>query len=290
MHGSHTGTVAPGPGIVFACIAPHGELAIGEADTAGATPGAATRRAMVELGRRFDAAAPDTVVVLTPLGIHVGGHVAIVVAGRVAGSLAEAPAIALDLPADRHLAAAILDALAADGIPAVPVSYGGNDPGEAVMPLDWGSLIPLWHLGGRREPPTPVVLVSPARDLPVTSHVAAGASIARAIAACGRRAALVASADQAHTHAADGPYGFDPAAAVFDALVLSTLREGRLGALAGIDPALVEAAKPDSWWQMLMLSGALDGSWTPEVLSSEVPTYYGMLCADFVRANGAATA
>jgi aromatic ring-opening dioxygenase LigB subunit len=121
------------------------------------------------------------------------------------------------------------------------------------------------------------------RDLSVEAHVAAGVAIAGAVSATDRRAALVASADQAHAHAADGPYGFDPAARVLDDLVVSILREDRLGALRDIDPTLVRDAKPDSWWQMLMLLGAIGEAWRPELLSYEAPTYYGMLCAAFER-------
>ncbi len=268
--------------IVFACIAPHGDLAIAEAcPPERAHLAAATQAAMAELGRRLDAVQPDVVVVLTPHGIHVEGHLAVVVAGRVAGALDEVPAVSLDLRTDRELAIAAVDALRAAGLPVVGVSFGGNDPAGAAMPLDWGSLIPLWHLGGRRRPPLPVVVVAPARDLPPERHVEAGAAIARAIASTGRRAALVASADQGHAHRADGPYGFDPAAAVHDELVVRLLREGRLGAVRDLDPALVEAAKPDSWWQHLVLLGAIGEAWRPEVLSYEAPAYYGMLCAGF---------
>ena len=149
------------------------------------------------------------------------------------------------------------------------------------MPLDWGSLIPLWYLGGRHEPPVPVVIVAPARDRSVDEHVAAGSAIAAAVARSGRRVALVASADQAHTHDADGPYGFSPAARTHDELVVSLLEAGQLGGLRDLDPALVEAAKPDAWWQELMLFGAIGDTWTPHVLSYEAPTYYGMLCAAF---------
>jgi aromatic ring-opening dioxygenase LigB subunit len=275
---------APGSrrGLVFACIAPHGDLAIPEACPPGAEGLArGTQAGMAELARRFDASGPDVVVVLTPHGIHVEGHIAVVVAGSTAGALDGLPEISLDLRVDRDLALAIVHELAVAAIPAVGVSYGGNDPAESVMPLDWGSLIPLWYLGGRGRPPTPVVLVAPARDLSLEAHVAAGAAVASAISGSGRRAAVIASADQAHAHLADGPYGFDPAAAELDALVVAILREGQLGALRDIDPALVEAAKPDSWWQMLMLLGAIGETWRPDVLSYEVPTYYGMLCAAF---------
>jgi len=275
-------------GLVFACIAPHGGLAIPEAcPPESAHLAEATQAGMAELARRFDDAHPDVVVVLTPHGIHVEGHFAVVVAGDAAGSLDdEAPGISLQLEVDRDLAAVLLDELRMADIPALGVSYGGNDPVEAVMPLDWGSLIPLWYLGGRSDPPTPVVLVAPARDLSVEAHLAAGAAIARAISESGRRGALIASADQAHAHAADGPYGFDPAARVHDDLVVSILRDGRVGALRDFDPGLIAAAKPDSWWQMLMLLGAIGEEWRPELLSYEAPTYYGMLCAAFERPAG----
>lgn len=269
-------------GLVFAAIAPHGDLAIPEAcSPERAFLAAATQAGMAELGRRFEAAQPETIVVLTPHGIHLEGQLAVVVAGRAAGALDEARAVALDLHVDRELAQAILAELHDAGLAAAGVSFGGNHPAEAVIPLDWGSLIPLWYLGGRREPPVPVVIVSPARDLSADTHVAAGAAIEKAISASGRRAALVASADQAHTHLADGPYGFDPAARVHDERVTAMLREGRLGMVHDLEPELIEAAKPDSWWQLLMLLGAIGEEWRPELLSYEAPTYYGMLCAAF---------
>ncbi|MHB8958040.1 MAG: DODA-type extradiol aromatic ring-opening family dioxygenase [Candidatus Limnocylindrales bacterium] len=269
-------------GIVFACIAPHGSLAIREASApADAALATATQAAMAELGQRLEAAAPDVVVLVTPHGIHVQEHLAVVIAGTVAGALDDAPAISLELQVDRELAAAVLRHLRAAGVPALGVSFGGNDARGATFPLDWGSLIPLWFLGGRMRPPVPVVLIAPARDLPAETHVTAGAAIARAVASLGRRAAFVASADQAHAHSADGPYGFDPAARVHDELIVGLLREGRLAAACDLDPSLIATALPDSWWQHLVLLGAIGERWRPRVLAYEAPTYYGMLVAAF---------
>jgi aromatic ring-opening dioxygenase LigB subunit len=55
--------------------------------------------------------------------------------------------------------------------------------------------------------------------------------------------------------------------------------------VADVDPALVGAAAADSWWQMLMLSGALDGGWRGEFLSYEHPTYVGLLCAAYAPSS-----
>ena len=273
---------ATGPGLVFACIAPHGGLAIPEAcgpderDLASAT-----QRGMLELGRLCEAAAPDALVVLTPHGIHLDGNFAVVTAGRVAGALEDTPAVALDVPVARDLALGILGALNDASIPAVGVSFGGNVPADAVMPLDWGTLIPLWYLGGRRDPPLPAVVIAPARDRSLAEHIAAGAAIADAARHSGLRVGLVASADHAHTHRADGPYGFHPRAAELDEQIVAAVREGRLLSLLDLDPVLVEAARPDSWWQLLMLAGATGDAWRVQLISFETPTYFSMLCAAF---------
>lgn len=274
-------------GLVFGAIAPHGHLAIPEAcapEERGL--GGATQAAMAELGRRFAAARPDATILFTPHNVHVEGRMAVLMAGHLAGDLAQWTRASIELrcPTDRDLARAALDALEAAGIPAAGVSYGANDQAAAVAPMDWGTLIPLWFMGGRATPPAPVVVVSPARDRPVEEHVRAGRALAAMAAASGKRVAVIASADHGHAHRADGPYGFDPAAADFDRRVVELVRANRLGDLLAIDPALVAAAKADSYWQMVLLHGALGDGWRGEFLAYEAPTYFGMLCAAFAPA------
>jgi aromatic ring-opening dioxygenase LigB subunit len=254
--------------LVAAAIMPHGTPAL--------EPGP-TRDAMEEIGRRFEAAAPDAIVVVTPHNVHVEGHFAVLDAGRVAGSLEEwERPESLERTIDRELAGEVLAALRGVGLPALAVSYGGNDPAEAVAAMDWGTQIPLAFL-----PETPVVVVSPARDRPLSEHVRAGEAIAAAGGA--RRIALVASADHGHAHDPAGPYGFDPAAAEYDRRIVELVRSGRLGAAAGLEE-LVAAAKADSLWQLLVLEGALGGRFEAELLSYEAPTYFGMLCAAYAPA------
>ncbi len=271
-------------GLVFAAIAPHGSLAIPEACAAEERELAhATQEAMVELGRRFDAARPDATIVLTPHNVHVGGAFAVVVAGGLAGSLSgwSAEPIELECPVDPELATQALYALGSEGVPAVGVSFGGNDPMSAVAPMDWGTLVPLWFMGGRADPSVPAVVISPARDRAWTEHVRAGAALAQAAAATGKRVALIASADHGHAHEADGPYGYDPASAAYDERIVELVRDDALERLLEFEPELVEAAKADSFWQMLMLHGATGAGWRGELLSYEAPTYFGMLCAAY---------
>jgi aromatic ring-opening dioxygenase LigB subunit len=271
--------------LVFAAIAPHGTLAVPDAPDASIPGSEKTQRAMEELGRRFEAASPDATIVLTPHNVHVEGHFAVVLAGMLSGTLADwdAPAVELTCPTDLELAARLVTALHDAGIPVVGVSFGGNDPGSATAPLDWGALIPLWVMGGRADPPVPAVVASPARDRSFEEHIRAGATLARLAAGQEKRIALIASADHGHAHDANGPYGFDPKAKEYDDRVVELVSGDRLGELLEFEPGFIDHAKADSFWQLLMLHGALiaGGSWRSEFLSYEAPTYFGMLCAAY---------
>jgi aromatic ring-opening dioxygenase LigB subunit len=209
---------------------------------------------MEELGRRCAAAAPEVAVVVSPHSVHVEGHFAVVTAGQVG-----------EWETDGALAAALLEA----PLPILGVSYGGNDAATAEFPLDWGTEIPLEFL----RPPR-VVVVAPARDRPLEEHLRLGQTLARLPG----RVALVASADNGHAHDPDGPYGFDPAAAEYDARLQEILASDRLDFLPLAE--LVEPAKADSLWQLVVLQGAVGESARADVLAYATPTYYGMLVAD----------
>jgi aromatic ring-opening dioxygenase LigB subunit len=258
--------------IVFGAIAPHGSPAF--------VAGSPTFRALRQLRRRLAQAEPDVVVVVTPHNVHVEGSFAVVTAAAIAGALDDPPA-ALNAAVDRDLATRILASLRRARVPAVGVSFGSNDPALAEMPMDWGTLIPLWFLGGRARRPPKLVVVSPARDRPLAEHVRAGRALA--LACRGRRAAVVASADHGHRHDPRGPFGYDSAAAEYDARVVALVLDNRLGDALELG-AVAGPAYADSLWQLLVLHGALGGSFRAELLSYEVPTYFGMLCAAFERA------
>jgi aromatic ring-opening dioxygenase LigB subunit len=252
--------------IVFGAIAPHGDPAFAE--------GSATRAGFQDLGRRLGAAEPEVTVVVTPHNVHVEGSFAVVTSATISGTRDEHD-VSLTCQVDRELAQRVLDDLRARGLPAVGISFGSNDLALAEMPMDWGTLIPLWFLGADGRP---IVVVGPARERSLDDHVRAGEALA---AACeGTRAALVASADHGHAHDPEGPFGYDPAAAEYDARVVDLVSQNRLGELASLEE-IVAAASADSLWQMLVLHGALGDGFRAELLSYERPTYFGMLCAAF---------
>ncbi len=251
--------------IALALIAPHGDPAF--------VDGSPTNEAMHELGRRHRAVAPDATVVLTPHNVHVDGAFGVITAGAVAGRLDE-PDVAVARAVDRDLASALLGALHEAGLPALGVSYGSNDLALAEMPLDWGAVIPLWFLGGDE----PVVVVVPARDVALADHIRAGEAIAAGCAE--RRVTLVASADHAHRHDPEGPFGFHTAAEEHDRRIVELIRDNRLANVLELEK-LADDAYADSLWQLAMLAGAIGSSYDVELLSYEAPTYFGMACAAY---------
>ena len=269
--------------LAFAAIAPHGSMAIAQwCKPEEHMLAATTRAAMEELGRRFAAASPDVAVVLTPHNIHVERGMAVVLAGTMAGTLeGGAMPISMRVPVDRDFAIAVTVAIGEAGVPVAAVSYGANDTAAAVFPMDWGTQVPLHFMGGRDDPPKPIVMIAPARDLSWDAHVDAGRAIAKAADASGKRVALIASCDHGHAHDANGPYGFSPASKEFDDRVVELVKRDALGELLTFDRAFVAEARADSFWQMLMLHGALGDDWRGEFLSYEAPTYFGMLCAAY---------
>ena len=109
-----------------------------------------------------------------------------------------------------------------------------------------------------------------------------GLAIRQAAVSLDRRVALVASADLGHAHDAKGPYGSDPAAAEFDAAVMEAIKRQDLGRLLTVEQAWLQRAHTDAYVQLLNLYGALEGTnFHPEVLSYEVPTYFGMMCVAY---------
>jgi aromatic ring-opening dioxygenase LigB subunit len=234
--------------ICFACIAPHGDL--------DEIP--QLRAAMEELGRRFDVAGVETAIVVTPHNVHVEGHFAVVTAARVG-----------DWETDRETAEALLDA----DLPILGVSYGGNMIEQAEMPLDWGTEVPLDFMRAEH-----VVVVAPARDLSLDEHLRLG----EAIAALPGRHALIASADHGHTHAADGPYGYHAASATYDELLQRILASDRLDFRPLAE--LVDDAKADSLWQLLVLQGAVGETARADVLAYVARSYFGMLVAEIQTA------
>ena len=201
----------------------------------------------------------DAAIVVTPHNVHVEGHFAVVIAGARRG--------ARDRPLrSRHALAR--RSIRAAALPVVGVSYGGNDPAEAELRSTGAPRSRL-----RSSARSASSSSRPARDRPLDEHIRLGEAIARRDR---QRAgsALVASADHGARARRRRAVRLRPGRrgvrrrASSSSLARSRSTSAPLG-------ELVDAAKADSLWQLLVLQGAAAGP-RGELLAYAAPTYYGM--------------
>lgn len=236
------------------------------------------------LGHRCLEASPETLVVFTPHGLAIEGCISLSVArlgtGHVDG--ANGVRISMRFSVDVELASAIGSESERLAVHAAEVGFSPDGRPMELFPLDWGVLVPVYFLGAKWGHAPRLVVACPDRNLPRRELLAFGQAVVHAARRVGRRIAVVCSADQGHGHAEDGPYGFSPASAPHDAAYCGALRDNAMHRLLHWRSDRIEAALTDSYWQTLMLMGALkEAPLEPELLSYEAPTYFGMACAAF---------
>jgi aromatic ring-opening dioxygenase LigB subunit len=270
--------------VVFACIAPHGAEAIPELAGDMLEAFAETRRGMEQLAAEMKQDKPDTIVLATPHNLRLEGTIGVVTTEFTGGTLeANNNTVKLRCKCDRQLAKQILENAKKQGLPVVGANYGASEGEASCMPMDWGTLIPLWFLIGQDEAGPNVVMVTPSREIPLQSLVRFGRVVAETAEFSGRKIAFVASADQGHAHEAKGPYGFHLASAKYDEEVRNAVLKNDLAPLLSLPPQFIEDAKPDSLWQLAMLQGILEHTeMVGRLLSYQVPTYFGLLCAVYL--------
>jgi aromatic ring-opening dioxygenase LigB subunit len=270
--------------VVFACIAPHGAEAIPELAGDMLEAFAETRRGMEQLAAEMKQDKPDTIVLATPHNLRLEGTIGVVTTEFTGGTLeANNNTVKLRCKCDRQLAKQILENAKKQGVPVVGANYGASEGEASCMPMDWGTLIPLWFLIGQDEAGPSVVIVTPSREIPLQSLVRFGRVVAETAEFSGRKIAFVASADQGHAHEAKGPYGFHLASAKYDEEVKNAVLKNDLAPLLSLPPQFIEDAKPDSLWQLAMLQGIMEHTeMVGRLLSYQVPTYFGLLCAVYL--------
>jgi aromatic ring-opening dioxygenase LigB subunit len=273
--------------LLFACIAPHGSEAIEQL----ATPTMShrfrkTRDGLRKLAKEVGRVNPKTIVIATPHNIRLWKKIGIVTAENSSGTLKASPRnnayVSLRARCDVDFANKLL-LRSSRSLPVVGVNYGTSEGTSSDMPMDWGTLIPLWFMMARCRKKPKLVIVAPSREIPLSQNYEFGRKIAdQAEAEHGKGVVFVASADQAHAHKQNGPYGFSKRAKEYDSLVVDAIRKNQISRVMKFKADFVESAKPDSLWQMAMLAGVADRiKLEAELISYEVPTYFGMICASF---------
>jgi aromatic ring-opening dioxygenase LigB subunit len=264
--------------LVYAAIIPHGDELLPIHPPLDALED--LQRALQAIGRELRAAQPDLVVICSPHHLRIPGQLAIADSAYLSGTLSgPLGTVVRTVRTDRSANRAIATAATESGLPPALCGYATAEESElSCLPLDWGCIVPL-HFISDGEPPFPVAVLGPPRDIGLRPLRAFGAHLRTQLA--DRRFALVASADLGHAHEETGPYGYDPAANVYDAAVQDAVSQGDLSLLAAIPDDVLARAKADAPWQLAILEGALGRKHDARHAAYARPTYFGMLGTGF---------
>ncbi|HEV2119472.1 MAG TPA: hypothetical protein VGS11_05140 [Candidatus Bathyarchaeia archaeon] len=274
--------------LVYACILPHGgdiipQLAVRKTEHLFEE----TRESVRKIAREIGKARPHTIIIASPHNLRLQNNIGIVTAENSTGQLKGSGGrkVSLGLRCDREFAQDLLEESTGNRLPVVGANYGTAEGRASDMPMDWGVLVPMWFIVKEERVTARAVIVTPSREIPLSKNIAFGRTAAELAQKSKKRIVFVASADQAHAHKKSGPYGYHRSAASYDHFVLQAIRKNRVESISRLSKQFVEEAKPDSLWQMAILAGLtrvvpMRGN----LLSYAVPTYYGMICASFVRA------
>ncbi|XP_033634982.1 protein TTE1956-like [Asterias rubens] len=170
-------------------------------------------------------------------------------------------------------------------------AFGAPGQADDPFPLRWGEVIPLSFVSGL-ETMKAMIISQPSRRynqsvqmIPELLHL--GASLHQKLLLLRQRVVVIISADLAHTHDKNGPYGFSPSAEPFDQACsqwAATLDEEALLKTAA---GYVNSALSCGYTGMVMLHGLMReaslSSWSSKVYANYHPSYYGMMVASFVK-------
>ena len=222
---------------VCAVLMPHPPIVVPAVGGRRTDAVARTVESMREAARRVVAHAPSSVLLISPHSPRRRGSFGLWDASHLRGSFAPfgAPAALVTLPGDPAFASQIARHAAHRG-----VSVWFQPESEE---LDHGATVPLWFLieAGWRGPTLVAGLTWPEGK----DSAPFGNAIAAAIEESGQPVAIVASGDMSHRLKPGAPAGYHPNAAAFDDEFIAVLRSGDYGRLAGLDPALRDAAAED---------------------------------------------
>ncbi len=260
----------------LAVVVPHGDEIL-------SPEGDESRRlhdAMLKLRGLIEELGVEGYVLITPHNIRIDTHIGVILTEYLGGFWKYGKIrIRRKIRCIRDLASEIYEKSKKEGIPVVGINFGALEGPHSSMPLDWGSLIPLYFL-----PKRDAVLITPARAIERDELIRFGTLLADVLNVRKESLALIVSADHAHAHSYDGPYGFSPLAKEYDRLVVKALKSGDLLSLKNLDENLIQEAKPDSYWQLLILGGVLERIPLRNLLVEYgLPTYFGMAVAIFVK-------
>lgn len=215
----------------------------------------------------------DTIAIISPHGLRLRNRVSVINTEWLKSSYhTDRNFIDTRYRTDRALASALLDS---PGEFTEEIQFVTSSGDLSEFPVDFGTAVPLSFFSRRK-----IVSMGQPRLFDRKFLVEFGKNIHAVLEEYHDRVSIILSADQAHTHREGGPYGYSETALDYDRKVVSALNSSDFSQLLEMSEEYIDAAKPDSYWNMLILSGILEGAGIKlHVLGYYVEKYFGMLVA-----------
>jgi AmmeMemoRadiSam system protein A len=261
-------------------ICPHPPVMIPEVGGAEADRVMASRRAMLELGRRVKESGAQTLVIISPHGPVFRDGIAIMAVQELRGDLRRfgARGVSFEVKNDPALVEEIAARAGERGITVLRVEEKTARRYGLDLELDHGTMVPLYFL---REAGVDLPLVPVAMGLlPHRLLYAFGMAVAGAAEKLGKKVAVLASGDLSHRLTPDAPAGYDPRGQEFDREIARLVAAADIEGIMNLDAGLVERAGECGLRPIIMAFGAFDGlALKGEVLSYEGPFGVGYMVA-----------
>ncbi|MHB1507261.1 MAG: DODA-type extradiol aromatic ring-opening family dioxygenase [Cuniculiplasma sp.] len=214
----------------------------------------------------------EVIVIISPHGLKLGKHVSVLNTESFKGYFKlKSKTLDEKYINDRALSRRIIH----DCPLAEEASFVTSSGPDSVFPLDFGTLIPLQFFRQKT-----IVYMGQPRIWYLNSLRDFGKEISKICMDYEKKVSIVISADQAHCHFKDGPYGYAPESAKYEEIVINCIRKSNFSPLHEMSMAFVDKAKPDSYWNMIILEGIMDETGMRSVFDYHyVQVYFGMLLA-----------
>jgi len=222
----------------------------------------------------------DAYVLISPHNVRMSDHLGVVLAENLVAWLGfEGKELPGEWKTDRELAEKVYRTEKEAGMPVVDLNFAALSGEYSRWPLSWGELIPLHFLERK-----PLVLMTPSRGVSRKTLVRFGEILGEVIEREEKRIALIISADHGHGHSDGGPYGKVEESGEYDRLIMELINGNRLEELLDMPEEFPRKALVDSYWQMLIMLGAMrKAEFELKASAYACPTYFGMAGALWVR-------
>ncbi|MBD3191179.1 MAG: hypothetical protein GF308_11065 [Candidatus Heimdallarchaeota archaeon] len=275
--------------VIGAFILPHGPIILNPSKEGIPSSAKKIHYAMLEASKHIEQLEPDIVFLTTPHSIALSHNFGIYLNRAGKGNASwegEYEDYEIEIDFAQSLAIELVDCLqekelAVNGITAF--SSGMN------APLRWAEVVPLWFL---KKVPTKTKylllsqpirpFISPPLDrIPELKKL--GTNLKSYFDFLAEKVVVIISADLAHTHTEDAPYGFSETAEPFDELMENwavSLNEELL--LKKALPLLDQAMCCGYYGFIILQSMLKKTNFTPRVIIRATPSYYGMMVVEYL--------